>query len=93
MEIRVICYAGFRGEETPRRLILGTRSIEVVAVQDRWLAPDHRYFKLTGDDGNRYIIRHDPQQDSWQLTCYKNGLKSDPKVIVDCGRNPSDCKH
>jgi hypothetical protein len=93
MEITVICYAGYRGEETPRKLIMGARSIEVVAVQDRWLAPDHRYFKLIGDDGNLYIIRHDPQRDSWELTCYKNSPKSDPKVFVDYGSNPSACKH
>jgi hypothetical protein len=50
---------------------MGERHISVVAVQDRWLAPDHRYFKIIGDDGGLYIIRHDPRQDTWQLTCYK----------------------
>ena len=71
MKIRVDCYAGYRGEETPRRLTMGARHIDVVAVKDRWLAPDHRYFKIIGDDGGLYIIRHDPHQDVWQLTCFK----------------------
>ncbi len=71
MKIRVECYAGYRGEETPRRLIMGARRIGVVRINDRWLAPDHRYFKLIGDDGALYIIRHDPQLDIWQLTCFK----------------------
>ena len=75
MEIRVDCYAGYRGEETPRRLTMGTRHIDVVAVQDRWLAPDHRYFKIIGDDGGLYIIRHNPHQDIWQLTCFKENPK------------------
>ncbi len=82
MEIRVDCYAGYRGEETPRRLTMGTRHIEVVTVQDRWLAPDHRYFKLTGDDGGLYIIRHNPQQDTWQLTCFKATPTIDRKTIA-----------
>ncbi|MDX2451449.1 hypothetical protein [Desulfosarcina sp.] len=71
MDIRVDCYAGYRDEETPRRLTMGARHVNVVAVQDRWLAPDHRYFKLIGDDGSLYIIRHDPHQDSWQLIFFK----------------------
>lgn len=70
-EIRVACYAGYRGEETPRRLTMGTHRIDVVAIRDRWLAPDHRYFKLIGDDGGLYIIRHDPHQDIWQLTYFQ----------------------
>ncbi len=76
MDIRVDCYAGYRDEETPRRLTMGERQVSVVAVQDRWLAPDHRYFKLIGNDGGLYIIRHDPHQDSWQLIFFKeNPLK------------------
>jgi hypothetical protein len=71
MEIRVDCYAGYRGEETPRRLIMGARRIGVLTIRDRWLAPDHRYFKLIGDDGGLYIIRHDPRLDTWQLSCFK----------------------
>ena len=71
MTLQVDCYAGYRGEETPRRLKMGARRIDVATVQDRWLAPDHRYFKIIGDDGALYIIRHDPHQNIWQLTCFK----------------------
>jgi hypothetical protein len=48
VDIRVDCYAGYRGEETPRRPTMGVRHISVVEIQDRWLAPDHRYFKIIG---------------------------------------------
>jgi hypothetical protein len=72
MQIRVDCYAGYRGEETPRRLTMGERHIHVAAVEDRWLAPDHRYFKIIGDDGGLYIIRHDPHRSIWQLVCFKD---------------------
>ena len=46
LTIRVECYAGHRGEQTPRVLILGDRRVEVTEVVDAWLAPEHRYFKF-----------------------------------------------
>ena len=69
--VQVECYAGYRGEEAPRAITLGERRIEVVEVLDRWLAPDHRYFKVKGDDGDSYIIRHDTTRDSWELTMFR----------------------
>ena len=71
MTVRVECYAGHRGEETPRAFVIDDRRIEVVEVLDRWLAPDHRYFKLKGDDGDVYIVRHDPTSLSWELTMFR----------------------
>lgn len=68
--LKVECYAGYRGEETPRRIWLGEKKIEVVRVIDRWLAPDHRYFKILGDDCALYIIRHDIQKWTWELIFY-----------------------
>ena len=71
--IRVECYAGYRGEEVPRRFFLGRRQVEVLEVVDRWLAPDHRYFKVLGDDGGVYILRHDAEGDRWELTLFAGG--------------------
>jgi hypothetical protein len=68
--IRVECYAGYRGEQSPRRIHLGKRPIEVAEILDQWLAPEHRYFKIRGDDGGTYIIRHDTRTDIWELTMY-----------------------
>ena len=70
LQIEVECYAGYRGEETPRRMRMGRREIEVEAVLDRWLAPEYRYFKLRGDDQAVYIIRHDVGSDCWELVFY-----------------------
>ncbi len=66
--LRVECYAGYRGEETPRRFTLEDRCIEIEQVIDRWLAPDHRYFKVMGDDGQHYILRHDVETQQWELS-------------------------
>jgi hypothetical protein len=72
--IRVECYDGYRGEESPRRFFLNKRQIDVVDTLDRWLAPDHRYFKVKGDDGATYIIRHDVTTGQWELTLYDGGF-------------------
>jgi hypothetical protein len=67
MDVRVDCYAGHRGEETPRRFDLAGRRVEVLEVVDRWYGPDHRYFKVRGYDGGVYILRHDEPAARWEL--------------------------
>lgn len=79
-EIRVACYAGYRGEETPQRFYLGDRRVEVIEVLDRWLDPDHRYFKLKGDDDGIYILRHSIDEDSWELTMFDSGTGTEPRL-------------
>ncbi len=71
LTIDVECYAGYRGEETPRSFRLGGKTIGVTEIVDRWLAPDHRYFKLIGNDGDTYIIRHDERSQRWELTLFR----------------------
>jgi hypothetical protein len=71
LTLYVECYAGYRGEETPRRFRLKSRNIEVMEVIDRWLAPTNRYFKVLGDDGGTYILRHDMDTNSWEMTLFE----------------------
>lgn len=71
LTVEVDCYAGYEGEETPRRFSLGARWIVVEEVLDRWLAPDHRYFKLRSTNGHIYIVRHDVKHDRWELTLFE----------------------
>lgn len=73
MIVRVACYAGYRADETPRRFWLDDRKIEIREVVDRWLGPDHRYFKVRGDDGATYLLRHDTETHLWTLTFFRNG--------------------
>jgi len=79
LEIRVKCYAGGRGEETPRCFWVDERLVTVATVLDRWLAPDHRYFKVAGDDGDVYIIRCDASADRWELTMFQRGPPRDTR--------------
>jgi len=70
MTIRVECYAGYRGEQEPRAFWLGERRLEALEILDRWLAPDHRYFKVKADDGNLYVLRYDQARGEWDLGAY-----------------------
>lgn len=76
----VECYAGYRGEETPRRLCIGGRQNDVLEVIDRWLSPDHRYFKVRGNDGGIYIIRHDVASGAWELRLFDSGRHPETRL-------------
>jgi hypothetical protein len=73
VDVTVECYAGYTGEQTPRVVTVGDRRVVVVEVLDQWLAPDHRYFKLRGDDQDIYIVRCDVASGRWTLTMFERG--------------------
>lgn len=71
--IRVESYAGYRGEERPRRLLLDDRTVEVAEILDAWRAPEHRYFRILGADGATYLIRRVTVTGLWELESYEPG--------------------
>ena len=68
--IHVECYAGYRGDEEPRAIQMNGRTVRVVAILDRWVAPDHRYFKVKAG-GDVYVVRHDVRRQTWELTMFR----------------------
>ena len=78
--IRVECYAGHCAEESPRRFSIGRRQVEVTEIIDRWLDPDHRYFKLRGDDRGVYLLRYEASADRWDLVLYDSGTRDDTRL-------------
>lgn len=78
LRVRVEWYAGYWGEQTPRRFFLRDRRVEVAEVLDAWLAPDHRTFKVRGDDRGVYLLRHDEDGDCWELTPAAAGQQEAP---------------
>ena len=80
MKVRVVCYEGYRAEETPRSFTLGNRRLEVSSVLDRWRGQDHEYVKLTASDKNLYILRYDRNEDEWEIV-----LMETPKRLPDPG--------
>jgi hypothetical protein len=75
MKLKVECYAGYRGDEEPRAFALGERRLDVREILDRWVAPDHRYFKVAASDGDTYILRHDDASGEWTLGAYRRGIE------------------
>ncbi len=67
MTVAVDCYAGHRGEETPRRFTRGDQRVEIMAVVDRWRTPDHRYFRVRTAD-ETCTLRQDVTSGGWELT-------------------------
>ncbi|HSN21805.1 MAG TPA: hypothetical protein VLS49_14085 [Usitatibacter sp.] len=67
MDIRVECYAGHRGEQEPLAFTLGETRLPVAEILDRWIAPDHRYFKVRVEDGRVFVVRYDVPSGNWEL--------------------------
>ena len=87
----VECYAGYRGEETPRRFRLGERQIEIAEIVDSWLAPDHCYFKVQDTQGDLYILRNDVVSDRWELILFRRRLRTVERVLRQIPDDP--CEH
>jgi len=51
----------------PVSFALRERIFTVRAVLDRWFGADHAYFKLIASDGNLYVIRHDLEDNEWEM--------------------------
>jgi hypothetical protein len=77
--LRVECYAGHRADTEPWRLHIGRRAVAVTEIIDRWLDPRHRYFKLRGDDGGVYLLRHDTVDDRWALILFDSGRRDETR--------------
>jgi hypothetical protein len=60
------------GRELPRSFHFNARRVEVVTVVDQWFGDDHRYCKVTGDDGAVYILRVVEHSSYWQLTLFSS---------------------
>ena len=84
LSVGIECYAGHRGEQTPRTLILGDRRITVAELLDAWLEPDYRYFKLKGADGDTYLVRHDERSDTSELTMFLAERVDGPRTQRQC---------
>jgi hypothetical protein len=72
-EVRVECYSGYRADERPLRLILGSQSLEIISIDDQWHSPDATFFRVSVSDGNSYVLRHSLEDDRWTLDAFRAG--------------------
>jgi hypothetical protein len=69
--IEVIAYSGYRGEETPRAIILHNEKIEAVEILSMWIEEGFedrtrkRFFKVKGSDGIIHKIFYDEKTKGW----------------------------
>jgi len=69
--LRVECYAGYKGDQYPLRFSLRDRVLEVEEVADQWYSPSEKYFKVRASDGNLYILCHNEDNDSWEMSAFR----------------------
>jgi hypothetical protein len=65
--ITVQTYAGYKGDERPVSFSQEGRTLRIMEIVDRWYDPDHSSFKVLADDGATYLLRHDMNDDDWEL--------------------------
>lgn len=69
--VRVECYAGYKGDERPVRVYFGDRSMQVVAIEDRWYSPGATFFRVVVEGGDRYVLHREDGQDLWSLSAFR----------------------
>ena len=69
----VECASEPRRGEVPVRFGWLGRMRGVAEVLDRWESEAMRDFRLRGDDGCVYILRHDLRRDHWELRFFRDG--------------------
>jgi hypothetical protein len=78
--VRVECYSGYKGDERPTRVHLGDRSMQVVAIEDRWYSPGATFFRVVAEDGDRYVLRCEDAQEVWTISAFRAEQKEPPHV-------------
>lgn len=68
------CYAGYKGEESPRAFVHLARRYEILEILDRWYeggldpkALRHDYFRVKTREAETFLLRHTPRYQSWTL--------------------------
>jgi hypothetical protein len=70
-KIEVIAYSGYRGEETPRTILLHDEKIEVIEILSQWIEETSdnrerkRFYQIKGDDGVLHRIYYDEKAMEW----------------------------
>lgn len=65
--VTVEAYAGYKGEETPRAFTLDGVRLLVSEIVARWYTETHSYFRVCASDQQRYVLRYDLDNLSWEL--------------------------
>jgi hypothetical protein len=70
VRIKVESYSDSKGQESPSRFSLGSRTVQIEAVVDRWFGEHASYYRVLGDDENLYIVKGPLVDGSWELVSF-----------------------
>ncbi len=74
LKLAVECYSGYKADERPLRFTpqsLQARTYEVQEVLDQWYDVGCTCFKVRGDDGHFYVLKHREKDDVWTLESFR----------------------
>ncbi len=84
MRVKVEAYSGHTANERPLRFTLGERTLEVRDVIDRWYGEDARYFRVSVEGGDTYVLKYLEREDAWELASFtgkeSRGTAAQPEV-------------
>jgi hypothetical protein len=85
MRVKVDAYSGYTANERPLRFTLGHRTLEVKEILDRWYGERERYFRITADDGDIYVLKYSDGDDCWELVSFtrQGSQGTDPRRDID----------
>jgi hypothetical protein len=69
--VRVECYASYKADERPARVLLGRQMVEIAVVEDRWYSPGSTYFRILLSNGERYVLHRQEAQDVWTIEAFR----------------------
>jgi hypothetical protein len=69
--VRVECYAGYKANERPARVLLDGQMVDVAEVEDRWYSPGTTYFRVLLNNGERYVLCRQEAQDAWTIEAFR----------------------
>jgi hypothetical protein len=69
--VRVECYAGYKADERPARVLLDRQMVEIAVVEDRWYSPGSTYFRILLCNGERYVLRRQDAQDVRTIEAFR----------------------
>jgi hypothetical protein len=69
--VRVECYAGYKADERPARVLLDEQMVEIAVIEDRWYSPGSTYFRILLCNAERYVLRRQEAQDVWTIEAFR----------------------
>ena len=74
MNVEVVCYSGYKGDERPVRFRLGGQEYFVEELLDQWYGPKGIFFKVRANDDNVHNLRSrsSASEGGWSLESFRD---------------------